>query len=154
MQRTEYAKKRAAKDASKLRVGVVASRFNEDITESMLEGALETLKEWKVKDKNISLVRVAGSFEIPYGCTTLLRKKQKPHAIVALGCVIKGETKHDEYISMSVAHALQQLILKSGIPIGFGIITPNTLDQAKARSRGKANKGREAAEAALEAALL
>lgn len=154
MQRTEYAKDYEAKDASKKTVGIVVSRWNSDITESMLEGALTTLKKWNVKERNIAIVRVAGSFELPYGCLTLLKKKKKPDAILALGCTIKGETKHDEYIASAVAHGITDLSLAFGLPISFGVITANTLAQAKARSRGISNKGSEAAVAALEAALL
>jgi len=154
MQRSHYAQAIAAKDASRLRVGIVVSEFNSDITEGMLTAARETLREWRVKDDRVRVLRVPGGFEIPLGCMKVLSGKQKPDAIIALGCVIKGETKHDEYISMSVAHALQDLMLKSGVPIGFGVITPNTLAQAKARSRGRGNKGHEAARAALEMALV
>lgn len=153
MQRKHYAKKTATKDASKLRVGIVVSEFNIDITESMLAGALETLRAWQVKESNVRVLRVPGSFEIPLGCAKLLASRQKPDALIALGCVIKGETKHDEYISHAVSHALQNLMLAYAVPIGFGVITPNNLAQAKARSEGKGNKGREAALAALEMAL-
>ena len=73
--------------------------------------------------------------------------------MVALGCIVRGETKHDEYISHAVSHGLMSLMLDTGVPIGFGVITPNNLAQAKARSRGKANKGIEAAVAALSMAL-
>ena len=152
MQRAHYAKKPNAKDASKLKVALVVSQFNSDITESMLLGALETLRAWKVKERNISIMRVPGSFEIPLACRTII-KKRKPDALVALGCVIKGETKHDEYISNALSHGLIRLMLDYGVPIGFGVITPNNLAQAKARSRGKANKGIEATLSALEMAL-
>jgi len=153
MQRGEYEKERAAKDGSKLRVGVVVSAFNEDITEPMLEGAKETLREWGVKENNIDVIRVPGSFEIPYGCLTLISRK-KPDAIIAIGCVIKGETDHDRYIASAVADGIMQLTLTHKVPISFGVITTNTLEQAKVRSTGTANKGREAALAALEMALL
>ncbi len=135
-----------------MRVSIAVSDFNTDITSGLLVGALDVLEEWGVKEKNIRVIRVPGAFELPLGCRKLLRAKTKPDAVIALGCVIKGETKHDEYISNAVAHALQDLMLSYGIPIGFGVITPNTLVQAKARSRGAANKGREAAIAALEMA--
>lgn len=142
------------KNASRLRVCLIVSRFNSDITDSLLEGALTTLKEWRVKSANIRVVRVPGAFEIPLACAKLLATRKKPDAIVALGCIIKGETKHDEYISHAVAGALQDLMLAHKKPIGFGIITPNTLEQAKARSRGETNHGASAARAALEMALV
>lgn len=154
MQRTEYAKDYESKDASLLSVGIVVSRWNSDVTESMLQGAQETLAKWKVKEKNIAVVRVAGSFEIPFGALTLLNRKKKPDAILALGCLIKGETKHDEYIASAVAHGITDLSLAYATPISFGVITANNLEQAKERSRGISNKGCEAAVAALEAALL
>ncbi|MEK7509493.1 MAG: 6,7-dimethyl-8-ribityllumazine synthase [Patescibacteria group bacterium] len=153
MQRAHYATKAVIGDASRLKIGVVVSQFNNDITDSMLAGALATLQAWKVAKRNITVVHVPGSFEIPLGCVMALRKK-KIDALVALGCVLKGETKHDEYISSSVSHALQRLMLTYKVPIGFGIITPNNLTQAKARSRGKANKGIEATVAALQMALM
>lgn len=153
MQRKHYEKETKIRDASKLRVGVVVSRFNEDITERMLEGALETLGAWGVKEKNIQVVHVPGSFEIPFGCLKMI-KKVKPHAVVALGCIIKGDTDHDKYIADAVSHGIMHLSLKHSIPISFGVITTNTLAQAVVRSTGKTNKGPEAATAALESALL
>ncbi len=152
MRRKQYAKRVEAKDASKLRVGIIVSQFNADITENLLQGALETLSKWKVKDARIHVMHVPGSFEIPLGALKL-QKKRNCDALVALGCVIKGETKHDEYISSAVSHGLIRLMLDQRVPIGFGIITPNNLAQAKVRSRGAANKGKEAARAALEMAL-
>ncbi|MCR4328435.1 MAG: 6,7-dimethyl-8-ribityllumazine synthase [Patescibacteria group bacterium] len=149
MRRKEYTKKVYAGDASKLKIGVVVSRFNSDITEGMLEGTLSVLREWRVQEKNIFIVHVPGSFEVPMGCVQLIRAK-KLHAVVALGCVIKGETKHDEYIASAVTQGIMNVMLGYNVPIGFGIITTNNLEQARVRSRGTANKGREAALAVLE----
>ena len=154
MQRKHYAKEIKARDASNRTIGIVVSRFNEDITERMLAGALETLAAWKVRTEHITIVRVPGSFEIPYGCLTLLKKSKKPDAIIALGCIIKGETKHDRYLAMAASQGIMHLSLTYGVPIAFGVITPNTLAQANARAKGNTNKGREAAQAALESALL
>jgi 6,7-dimethyl-8-ribityllumazine synthase len=153
MQRAHYEKEVRAQDASRLRIGVVVSEFNADITEAMLAGALKTLDEWKVKKANITVLRVPGSFEIPFGALTLLSRKKKPHAIVALGCIIKGETEHDRYIASAVSHGIMDLMLAKRVPISFGIITTNNLKQAQARSSGTTNKGREAALAALRSAL-
>ncbi len=152
MQRKNYDKKEILPDGSKLRVGVVVSEFNADITESMLKGALETLAETGVKKSNIAVMRVPGSFEVPYGCLKLLKAK-KPDAIVALGCIIKGETDHDKYIASAVSQGIMDITLSYGIPVAFGIITTNNLKQAKIRSTGKTNKGREAAIAALKMVL-
>jgi 6,7-dimethyl-8-ribityllumazine synthase len=153
MQRKHYDKEVERKDASKLRVGVVVSRFNEDITGRMREGALDTLRGWGVKEKNITVVHVPGSFELPLAAVKLIKAK-KPHAVIALGCVIKGDTDHDKYIADSVSHGLMRLSLDHAIPVSFGVITTNTLEQAVVRSTGKTNKGPEAAIAALESALL
>lgn len=153
MRRSEYAKKRIPRDASKLKVGIVVSRFNEDITERMLDGALEELRRSGVAARNVRVIRVPGSFEIPFGCLQLITR-WKPNAIVALGCVIKGETEHDRYIADAVSHGIMRLSLERGVPISFGVITTNTLKQARERSRGAGNKGPEAAAAAIEMALL
>lgn len=153
MQRREYAKKRNIGDASKLRVGIVVSRFNEDITGAMERGALEVLHAWNVKRKNIRVARTYGSFELPQTAARLI-KRHKLDAVVALGCIVKGETRHDEYLAHATSYGLMRVSLDYNIPVGFGVITTNNLKQAKERSRGATNKGAEAAAAALEAALL
>ena len=153
MRRKERAKGARRRDASALTVGVVVSRFNSDITEQMLEEALRVLEEWKVKKTNTHVLHVSGSFEIPFGCLRLI-KRTKPDAIVTIGCIIKGETKHDEYLASAVSHGIMRLSLEHNVPISFGVITTNNFAQAKARSSGKHNKGAEAAVAALEMALL
>lgn len=151
MLRKEFLKGKS-KDGSKLRVGIVVARFNSDITDSLLEGALATLKEWKVREKNITVEKVPGSFEIPLAVSRLAKKK-KYSCIIAIGCIIKGETKHDEYIANAVSQGLMRIMLDTGIPVSFGILTPNTLEQARARSRGETNHGASAARVALEMAL-
>ena len=156
MQRDHYTQQRQARDGSKLRIGIVVSEFNHDITFGMLDGALETLSKWKVAEKNIKVKHVPGGFELPLGCKKLMQQKlkgKKFDALIALGCILKGETKHDEYIANAVAQGLTQLQLETGTPIAFGVLTPNTLAQAQERSRGKTNKGIEAALASLEMAL-
>ncbi|MBU6323556.1 MAG: 6,7-dimethyl-8-ribityllumazine synthase [Patescibacteria group bacterium] len=153
MNRQEYAKLGEAGDASGMKVGVVASRFNADITDALLEGALMTLKEWKVAEEDITVLRVPGSFEVPFGAKLLIDRGGFD-AVVALGCLIKGETKHDEYIANAVAEGIMRVELKTGVPVSFGIITTNDLAQAKERSTGETNKGSEAAAAALSLALL
>ena len=152
MRRSEYEKKKAAGDASGLSVGIVVARFNEDITEPMLDGARATLREWKVKESNIHVTRVYGSFEVPLACARLIARK-KLDAIVALGCIVKGETRHDEYLARATSDGLMRVMLDTNVPVGFGIITTNDLQQARDRSRGTNNKGSEAAAAALEVAL-
>lgn len=154
MQRSHYEKPVKMQNASHLSIGVVVSDFNGDVTARMLTGALTTLRQWGVSEKNIRIVRVPGSFEIPYGCLKLLTQKKRLDAIVALGCVIKGETEHDRYIATTVAGGIMDLILSHNVPIAFGVITPNSLAQARVRSTGKHNKGVEAAIAALTCALI
>lgn len=153
MQRKEGTKKVAAKDGSKLKIGVVVSTYYDDITGRMLVGALQTLKEWNVSEKNTTIVRVAGSFEITYGVLSLLKRK-KYDAIITLGCIIKGETSHDEFIAHAVAQGIVNIVIEYKTPISFGVVTTNDLPQAVVRSTGKNNKGIESALAALEAALL
>lgn len=153
MQTKEFLKKAKPRDASKLKVSVVAAKFHSEITDSMLEGALRVLKEWKVAEKNIKVRRVYGSFDLPFAAALAI-KKDKPNAVLAIGCIIKGETKHDEYIAHAVAQGLTHLSIMHATPVSFGVITTNNLDQAKARSSGKTNHAEKAAAAALEAALL
>jgi len=153
MQTAEFLKKSKPRDASKLKVSIVAAKFHSEVTDSMVEGALDTLKEWKVKEKNITVRRVYGSFDLPFAAAFAI-KKDKPHAVIAIGCVIKGETKHDEYIANAIFHGLTDLSIQHTIPVSLGVITVNDLDQAKQRSRGDTNHGEKAAVAALEAALL
>jgi 6,7-dimethyl-8-ribityllumazine synthase len=153
MQRKHYAKKILLPDGSRLRIGIVVSDFNADITAPMLAGALATLGACKVKKGNIRVVHVPGSFEIPFGCLTLI-KSGKYDALIALGCIIKGETTHDVYIATAASNGIMSISLEHGIPIAFGVITTNNLAQAKIRSSGKTNKGDEAAITAITMAKL
>jgi 6,7-dimethyl-8-ribityllumazine synthase len=153
MQTKEFLKKAKPQDASKLKVSIVAARFHADITDRMVEGALDVLKEWNVKEKNISVRRVYGSFDLPFAAALAI-KKDKPSAVIAIGCIVKGETKHDEYIANAVFKGLTDLSIWHKIPVSLGVLTVNELQQAKARSTGKTNHGEKAAVAALEAALL
>ena len=136
-------------DGKDLKVGIVAAEFNSDITGKMLEGAVRVLKENNVKDSNIKIVRVPGAFEIPLACQSLAQTKQYA-ALIALGCVIKGQTDHYYFIAGEASRGVMEVMLKYDLPIGFGIITVNNLKQAKERAGDKSNKGVEAAEAALE----
>ena len=153
MIRKEFLKKAEARDASKLKIGIVVAEFNPDITEGLLEGALGVLKEWKVKDTNVRVYRVYGSFDLTQAATRMI-KRHKPDAIIALGCIVKGETDHDKHIASAVFHGLTELAVAHDRPISLGILTTNTIVQARARSRGKTNHGEKAAVAALQAALL
>jgi 6,7-dimethyl-8-ribityllumazine synthase len=153
MQRKEFLKKAKAEDASKLSIGIAVADFNTDVTGGLLDGARRALAEWGVKEKNVTIRRVYGSFDLTYACDLLLRRK-KTDAVIALGCIIKGETDHDKHIAGAVFNGLTSLAIKYGKPVSLGILTTNDLSQALARSRGKANHGEKAAIAAMRAALL
>ncbi|MBI3588855.1 MAG: 6,7-dimethyl-8-ribityllumazine synthase [Candidatus Liptonbacteria bacterium] len=140
-------------NGAKFSIGIVVADFNRDITSALLKGALSELKKNSVPEKNIQVVHVPGSFEIPFVCERLA-SSQKYHALIALGCIIKGETNHNVYLSNAVSFGLMHIIIQEKIPIGFGILTPNNLRQAKTRATGQNNKGQEAAEAALYMANL
>jgi 6,7-dimethyl-8-ribityllumazine synthase len=131
--------------------GIVASRFNEFITNKLLEGALDALKRHGAKDEEIEIVWVPGSFEIPYAAQRMAESKKKYDAIICVGAVIRGSTHHFEYIASEVTKGIAQTGLKTGIPVIYGVITPDTLEQAIERAGTKAgNKGFQAAMSAIE----
>ena len=133
-------------------IGIVVSDWNDKITHALYDGCLKTLVDSGVKDDKIKSIHVPGTFELPVGAKMLLAEDNFD-AVICIGCVIKGETKHDEYISMSVAQGLINLSVISGKPIVFGVLTPNTMEQAEDRAGGKyGNKGVEAAITALKMA--
>jgi len=137
-------------DGTDMRFGIVVAHFNRQVTEGLERACIATLKKHGVKEKDIELFCVPGSFEIPFFANELAKQK-KYDAIIALGAVVKGETKHDEYIANAVAQGITRVGLDHGIPVIFGVITPNTIEQAIARSSdNEFNKGREAALAAIE----
>lgn len=136
------------------KIGIVVSDWNRAITDKLLSGCEESLIAHQVAKEDVHIVRVPGSFELPMGAKMLL-SRDKFDAIICLGCVIKGETRHDEYISQSVANGIMQLSLMSNTPIIFGVLTPNSIEQAEARAVGAhGHKGIEAAETALRMAAL
>ncbi len=137
-----------------LKIGIVVSEWNAEITGKLLDGCRATLIENDVAVDDIVVQQVPGSYELPMGAR-LLSTGRNFDAIVCLGCVIKGETKHDEYISQSVASGLMQLSLMTNIPVIFGVLTPNNQAQAEARAGGNlGNKGEESAITALKMAIL
>ncbi len=119
-------------DASRLKVGIVVSRFNSEITDKLLESALRTLREYKVKEKNIKIVKVAGSVETPFVLQKLAKSK-KFDCLVALGAVIKGETDHYTYVCKMAQEGVLRVMLDYSMPIGFGILMVDNLEQAKER---------------------
>jgi len=157
-------------DLSQTRIGIVVSEWNDQITNALFQGAMETLLKEGVKQKNIAVKTVPGSFELTFGAQDLLDKHSKwtenyfsnhsnnPHpkktrldAVICLGCVIQGETKHFDFICDAVANGITNVSLKYNKPVIFGVLTPDTMQQAIDRSGGKhGNKGVEAAITALK----
>jgi 6,7-dimethyl-8-ribityllumazine synthase len=129
---------------------IVVSRYNEHITGKLLTGAVDTLKAAGVPEEAISIAWVPGAWEIPLAAQRMAESGSYV-AVLCLGCVIKGETTHDEHINRQVSLNLGQLALDTGLPVAFGVLTVNTLEQAIHRAGGNVgNKGQECAEAALE----
>lgn len=136
------------------RIGVIASRFNESIVRRLVDGALEALVANGAALDRIDVVWVPGAWELPVAGRYLL-ESDRYDALVALGAVIRGETKHFDYIAGEAARGLQQLTLDFGVPVGFGVLTTDDDAQAEARAGGAhGNKGADAALAALEMAEL
>lgn len=136
--------------AAKYKVAIVVSEYNEDITFALRDGCIETLTQYGIKEKNITVHYTPGAYELPLAAMWLYDYK-KADAVISLGCVIKGDTDHDIYINNSVSKAIMDLSLETGDPFIFGVITPNTKQQALDRAGGKhGNKGVECAVAALK----
>ena len=133
----------------KNKIGIVVSEWNKDITSNLLNGAQDKLIELGVKNENIKISWVPGSFELVYGCKEL--SKQNLDAIIAIGCVIKGETDHYDFICEAVSNGIMQLNISCSIPIIFCVLTDHNKNQSLDRSGGEhGNKGVEAAIAALK----
>lgn len=136
--------------AAEMNFGIVVSDWNAAITHELYKGCLNTLLQHEAKEENIHTIQVPGSFELPVGAKMLMTR-HKLDAVICIGCVIKGETSHNEYINNAVAIGLTQLGMASGIPCIFGVLTPNNEQQAKDRAGGKyGNKGVEAAVTAIQ----
>lgn len=137
-----------------LRFAVVVARFNEVVTKLLLDGALDTFKKYSVREEDIDVVWVPGSFEIPV-VAERLGKLGKYHAVLCIGAVIRGDTSHYDAVANSAASGVLSAGLKSGVPCIFGVLTCDDLDQALNRAGGKSgNKGAEAALTAIEVASL
>lgn len=136
-------------DGSKIKIGIVVAEWNQHITHALYEGAYDTLIKHGVLEENIHTMQVPGAFELPIG-TRMLLNVNPLDSVICLGCVIKGETKHDEYINNAVALGIINLSLSVNKPIIFGVLTPDNEEQATDRAGGKhGNKGVEAAVTAL-----
>lgn len=134
---------------------IVVSRWNDQVTNALYEGARSTLLKAGVKSENIIRYDVPGSFELPLGAQFALDSRDDLTGVICLGCVVQGETRHFEFINHAVAQGVTRVSLDYSKPVIFGVLTPDTMEQALARAGGKlGNKGEEAAVAALEMADL
>jgi 6,7-dimethyl-8-ribityllumazine synthase len=137
-----------------LKFGIVASRFNDFITGRLVDGALDGLQRHGVADSDVEILKVPGAYEIPFAAKALTQSK-KYHAIICLGAVIRGATPHFEYVSAEVSKGVAAVSLESGVPVIFGVLTTDTIEQAIERAGTKSgNKGWDSALAAIEMANL
>ncbi len=137
-----------------LKFGIVAARFNDFITSRLVDGALDGLQRHGVADSDVEILKVPGAYEIPLAAKVLAQSK-KYHAIICLGAVIRGATPHFEYVSAEVSKGVAAVSLESGLPVIFGVLTTDTIEQAIERAGTKSgNKGWDAALAAIEMANL
>ncbi len=140
--------------ARDLRFACLAARFNDVVVEPLLRGALDALRRHGAADKQIEIVRVPGAYEIPIVARRLANSRRFD-ALIALGAVVRGQTPHFDYVAGECASGLARIALESGVPIAFGVLTTDTMEQAMDRAGGKAgNKGADAALTAIEMANL
>jgi len=140
--------------ARDLRFGFVAARFNDYVVEALIRGAVDALKRHGAGEKQIEIVRVPGAFDIPIVARKLALSRRY-EAIIALGAVIRGQTPHFDFVAGECASGLARIALETGVPIAFGVLTTDTMEQALDRAGGKAgNKGADAALAGIEMANL
>lgn len=138
-------------DIQSLRIAIVTSEWNAKIIERMQDACIKELRSQSIAEENIITHSVPGSYELPLGAKYVLGGVTKVDAVICLGCVIKGQTKHDDYINHSIAQAISHLSLVSGTPVIFGVLTTNDVAQAEERSGGShGNKGTESAIAVLK----
>lgn len=142
---------RSGRPHDKDKVAVIVSKWNQEITGTLYQGALRVLIEAGVNPDNIITIDVPGSFELPGGANYILNKEKDLDGVICLGCVIQGETRHFDFICDAVSHSIMQLGIDHNKPVIFGVLTPNTMQQALDRAGGKyGNKGEEASVALLE----
>jgi 6,7-dimethyl-8-ribityllumazine synthase len=135
-----------------LKIGIVAARFNDFITSRLVDGALDGLQRHGVAEADIEIVRVPGAYEIPLAAR-MLALSRKFHAIICLGAVIRGATPHFEYVSAEVSKGVASVSMETGLPVIFGVLTTDTIEQAIERAGSKSgNKGWDAALSAIEMA--
>jgi 6,7-dimethyl-8-ribityllumazine synthase len=142
-------------NAKDFRFGIVVSEWNHDITEGMFQGAFDALKDCGAINENIVRWNVPGSFELVYGCKRMTQSYDMLDAVIAIGSVIQGETKHFDYVCEAVSQGIKDLNVHGNIPVIFCVLTDNNMQQSLDRSGGKhGNKGTEAAIAAIKMAQL
>jgi 6,7-dimethyl-8-ribityllumazine synthase len=134
---------------------IIVSRFNEFITEHMLDACVDTLQRHDADQQKITIVRVPGAMEIPTALKRVVARRPAPDAVICLGCIIRGDTPHFDHVASESSRGIAEIARASGIPVAFGVIAANTLEQALERAGTKmGNKGRDAAMVALEMANL
>ncbi len=137
-----------------MRIGIVVARFNDFITERLLEGATAALADAGVSGDAVDVIRVPGAFEIPMAAQRIAETGQV-EAVICLGCLIRGATPHFEYIASACAHGITAAAASTGVPMAFGVLTTNSAEEALERvAPGPSHKGREAADAAVDMARL
>ena len=142
-------------DASQMKIGVVFAEWNDEITLALLDGVKSTLMKHGLKEDNLIIKSVPGSYELPMGAQLMLESDTKLDAVICIGCVIQGETRHFDFISDAVASGIMNVSIKYGKPVIFGVLTTDNFSQAKERSGGKhGNKGDEAAITAIQMVAL
>jgi len=143
----------ATSEVNKMKFGIVVSNWNNNITDNLFDGAYKTLLKYGAKKSNIKKIDVPGSFELVYGCKKMQNKNVD--VIIAIGCIIKGETDHYNYICQSVSSGITQLNIINDIPVVFCVLTDHNIEQSINRSGGKhGNKGIESAVAAIKIACI
>lgn len=147
---SEYSSKNTGRDLTNHNVAIIVSEWNEEVTEALYNGALETLLANGIRKDHIIRKNVPGSFELSYGAQ-VMASHEEIDAVICLGCVIQGETRHFDFICQAVANGITDVSLKYNKPVIFGVLTPNTQQQALDRAGGKhGNKGDEAAITAIK----
>ena len=146
-----HIKYEGTEDHSDDQVAIVASKWNAEVTDALTEGARRTLLAAGLPAKHIHVYRVPGAYELPSAAQFVIDGSPELDAVICLGCVVQGETKHFDFINQAVAQGIKDVSLKYNLPVIFGVLTPDTNQQALDRAGGRlGNKGEEAAVAALE----
>lgn len=136
--------------ASDFSVAIIATRWNSEVVDSLVEAALETLSQIGIEDENVAIFRVPGAFELPLAARKAAEIKCYD-AIICLGCVVRGETPHFDFVAGEAARGIGNVAADFGLPVSFGVLTTDTMEQAMDRAGGKhGNKGAEAANAAID----